>query len=70
MKIYRDLLALQIPNFTVCGVGNFDGIHLGHQKLIKNLLQCSKIKNHDSLIFTFEPHPSKYYLQITVQSLL
>ncbi|HHY70065.1 MAG TPA: bifunctional riboflavin kinase/FAD synthetase [Thermoanaerobacterales bacterium] len=59
MKIYRDLLALQIPNFTVCGVGNFDGIHLGHQKLIKNLLQCSKIKNHDSLIFTFEPHPSK-----------
>jgi len=49
---------MKIPNFTVCGIGNFDGIHLGHQKLLQTILECSKSKNLDSLIFTFDPHPS------------
>ena len=59
MEIYHDLSSLNIPNYTVCGIGNFDGIHRGHQKLIETLLQCSQTRNLDSLIFTFEPHPSK-----------
>ena len=59
MKIYRKLSSLQLANYTVCGIGNFDGIHRGHQKLIKELLQHSQNRNFDSLIFTFEPHPSK-----------
>jgi len=59
MKIYRDLSSIIIPNDTACGIGNFDGVHLGHQKLIKTLLECSQSKNLDSLIFTFDPHPSK-----------
>lgn len=59
MKIYHDLSSLKIPNSTVCGIGNFDGIHRGHQKLIETLLQCSQTRSLDSLIFTFEPHPSR-----------
>ena len=59
MEIYHDLSSLNIPNYTVCGIGNFDGIHRGHQKLIETLLKCSQTRNLDSLIFTFEPHPSK-----------
>ncbi|MDD4569048.1 MAG: bifunctional riboflavin kinase/FAD synthetase, partial [Tepidanaerobacteraceae bacterium] len=59
MKTYHDLSFLEISNHTVCGLGNFDGIHRGHQKLISELVICSKKKNMDSLIFTFSPHPSK-----------
>lgn len=59
MKIYHELSSLQISNCTACGIGNFDGIHKGHQKLIKELLRSSQIMNIDSLVLTFEPHPSK-----------
>ncbi|MGI6425957.1 MAG: bifunctional riboflavin kinase/FAD synthetase [Tepidanaerobacteraceae bacterium] len=59
MKTYYDLSHLEMLNYTVCGLGNFDGVHLGHQKLINKLLCCSKKESIDSLIFTFNPHPSK-----------
>jgi len=40
------------------GLGNFDGVHLGHQKLIRELVaHAKKIQGH-SLIFTFHPHPA------------
>ena len=42
MKTYYDLSHLEMLNYTVCGLGNFDGVHLGHQKLINKLLCCSK----------------------------
>lgn len=42
MKTYHDLSFLEISNHTVCGLGNFDGIHRGHQKLISELVICSK----------------------------
>jgi len=59
MKVYYDLASIKIPNYTVCGVGNFDGIHLGHQKLVETILNYSRAKQLNSLIFTFDPHPSK-----------
>jgi len=58
MKVYRDLASIEISNHTACGIGNFDGVHLGHQKLVETILECSKTKRLDSLIFTFDPHPS------------
>lgn len=38
-------------------IGNFDGVHKGHQKLIR--LACSRAKSHDlaSVVVTFDPHP-------------
>lgn len=58
MRVYRDLSSIKLPNYTVCGIGNFDGIHLGHQKLVQTIIKHSKSKKLDSLIFTFDPHPS------------
>lgn len=58
MKVYRNLSSIKIPNYTACGIGNFDGVHRGHQKLVQTLLKYSKSRNLDSLIFTFDPHPS------------
>jgi riboflavin kinase/FMN adenylyltransferase len=42
----------------VLTVGNFDGVHLGHQKLLKSLKTNSEQK---SLVATFDPHPVEYF---------
>lgn len=38
-------------------VGTFDGIHLGHQQLIKKVIQVSKAEQLKSIVLTFDPHP-------------
>ncbi len=40
-------------------MGNFDGIHLGHQALLKRLVRDAKEVGGDAVVLTFEPHPLK-----------
>jgi riboflavin kinase/FMN adenylyltransferase len=40
-------------------IGNFDGVHLGHQSVIKAAKQEAESKGAPLLLFTFEPHPAK-----------
>jgi riboflavin kinase/FMN adenylyltransferase len=40
------------------GLGNFDGVHLGHQKLIRELVQSARRFGGKALVFTFYPHPA------------
>ena len=42
---------------TILTIGTFDGVHIGHQKIISQLLAASKNKNEASVILTFFPHP-------------
>ncbi len=42
---------------TVVTIGTFDGVHVGHQKIITKLLQTAKDSNLESLVLTFFPHP-------------
>lgn len=42
---------------SVITVGTFDGIHLGHQQLIKKVIQVSRVEHLKSIVFTFDPHP-------------
>ncbi len=44
------------PN-TVLTVGTFDGVHLGHKKIIEFLVDIAKKTSSRSVIVTFEPHP-------------
>ena len=48
-----------LPHFksSVLTIGNFDGVHLGHKKLLNELLRQSKIYNAPSVVCTFRPHP-------------
>ncbi len=44
---------------TVVTIGNFDGIHLGHQKLINACITAAKDKDLKSVVLSFYPHPRK-----------
>ena len=40
-------------------IGNFDGVHLGHQALFKKVVELASRRGGDSIAITFEPHPLK-----------
>jgi len=46
---------------AVCAIGNFDGLHLGHQAVIKRALALAKERQAPSALLTFEPHPADYF---------
>jgi riboflavin kinase/FMN adenylyltransferase len=43
--------------YPILTVGNFDGVHLGHQAIFRMLVERAKKKKGTSIVFTFEPHP-------------
>ncbi|UXP33849.1 bifunctional riboflavin kinase/FAD synthetase [Reichenbachiella agarivorans] len=45
-----------IPNAIVTS-GTFDGVHIGHQKILKRIVQAAKEENGHSVVLTFWPHP-------------
>lgn len=45
--------------FVGVALGNFDGVHLGHQFLIRQLVEKTKTYKGTSVVFSFQPHPLK-----------
>ncbi len=60
MRIVRGLKNFneRLPN-PVLTLGNFDGVHLGHQAIFKKVIERARAINGTSIVFTFEPHPLK-----------
>ena len=59
VKIYHDISEIKsIPNAVVT-VGTFDGLHIGHQKVIGELVHAAKSIGGESVVVTFYPHPRK-----------
>jgi riboflavin kinase/FMN adenylyltransferase len=57
MKIYRSIEDYDEDKRSVVTIGTFDGIHLGHQKILSRLIKSSKNKDLNSVVLTFFPHP-------------
>ncbi|MGQ9602840.1 MAG: bifunctional riboflavin kinase/FAD synthetase [bacterium] len=55
MKIFA--LPVFLPKPTVVTVGSFDGVHLGHQKILSELVMLARSLNLKSVVVTFDPHP-------------
>jgi riboflavin kinase/FMN adenylyltransferase len=57
MEVIFGLNKVPVGKKSVLTVGTFDGIHLGHREIIKEVLEIAKEKNLTSSLLTFEPHP-------------
>ena len=58
MKIIRNINNIPISyQDSVLVLGNFDGIHLGHQELLKKTIEIAKSKSKKTSLMSFEPHP-------------
>ena len=52
----------RILNPTIATVGNFDGLHLGHQKIIRYVTDRATTENLESVLVSFEPTPKEYFM--------
>ena len=59
MKIIKDLSEIKPAEKSVVTLGTFDGLHLGHQQIVKEVIQKSHQMNGRNFLLTFEPHPRK-----------
>lgn len=57
MKVYRSLDEFNQVNNAVVTTGTFDGVHYGHQKIIRRLNEVARTIGGESVILTFFPHP-------------
>ena len=69
MKLLR--LNALAPNFqlpkTVVTIGNFDGVHLGHQAMIAQLKELAQQQNAKSLVIIFEPQPLEFFKVVATE---
>ncbi len=57
MKIIRHIIAHAPFPHPVVALGNFDGIHLGHQAILQRVVQEAQARQGTALVLTFHPHP-------------
>jgi len=57
LKIYHQLSDFKKLDNAIVTIGTFDGVHFGHQKIIKRLCELAKASGGESVLLTFFPHP-------------
>ncbi|WP_436517088.1 bifunctional riboflavin kinase/FAD synthetase [Ekhidna sp. To15] len=57
MRVVDHLEDFEKPDFAVVTIGTFDGVHIGHQTILKRLVKEAKSNGGQSVLITFWPHP-------------
>jgi riboflavin kinase/FMN adenylyltransferase len=57
MNIYYNIADFKRLNYAVVTSGTYDGVHVGHQKIINRLNEIAKKNSGDSVVITYWPHP-------------
>lgn len=60
MQIYRHIPESSLPQ--AIAIGNFDGMHLGHQALLRQLVAYAQTYRIVPAVMTFEPHPREFFM--------
>ena len=69
MQVYRHLPAAK-PSPLALAIGNFDGMHLGHQSLLARLQEVAQAQNLTPAVMTFEPHPREFFTPLNAPARL
>lgn len=59
MQVHHHISGLKDVKDSIVTIGTFDGVHLGHQKIIKRLVDLKEKQGGETVLFTFDPHPRK-----------
>ena len=57
MKIFHSIKSFSAAKPTIVTIGTFDGVHLGHKKILEQITKSAHDLNCESLVLTFFPHP-------------
>lgn len=57
LKVFNHIASYTSQKPTVLTIGTFDGVHIGHKKIIEKLVKSAKQGNTEAVILTFFPHP-------------
>ena len=57
MKIFESIKSFNAVKPTIVTIGTFDGVHLGHKKILAQITKSAYDLNCESLVLTFFPHP-------------
>jgi riboflavin kinase/FMN adenylyltransferase len=60
MKVATSLADAGAPVPSVISIGNFDGVHLGHQAILGTVVKLAREVNLRSVAMTFDPHPIRF----------
>lgn len=70
MTIIKSINVIDNIKRSVVTIGNFDGLHKGHQVLIKKAVDYGKENNMKSVVFTFENHPANYFVSNSIKNII
>ncbi len=59
MKIVRSIEQINRDINSVVAVGTFDGVHLAHQEIVREVVNRARMKEGRSVVVTFDPHPKE-----------
>lgn len=57
LKIFHSINDFSSTKKTILTLGTFDGVHIGHKKILKKITQNTENQKYESLVLTFFPHP-------------
>ena len=57
MKIFHSINDFRSSKKTILTLGTFDGVHIGHRKILERITQNTENGKYESLVLTFFPHP-------------
>lgn len=70
MTIIKSINNIENVQRSALTIGNFDGLHKGHQVLIKKTVEYARENNIKSIVFTFNTHPVNYFVPNTIKSVI